>query len=370
MHRSLVRLLAGGVALFVSSAWGAGCIYTGSKWPSPSAAMYVATAVGTFIGPYQQATQIWDTDTVFAFSVAQDPSADPCSDPKVSTPRNGVSFDSTNCGEAWGAGVLATTHWWTVTSTGTTIQAGTEFNGNLAWSVYSGPWVSGQPEFRRTAVHELGHVIGLDHDDSVPSIMHTYFSGGDPLETPTAHDIACVDTLYGAAAPPSVRMNLESPIQGGVSSGVSNIRGWAVGLSGIDHVELYIDGQFYGNIPSGGRRDDVAAAYPAYPGSFNAGFSMAYNYGNLPAGTHTMSVTAVGKDSATASASATFDVVRFDNAFISDASAVSLAGASAFLTPGAVQLSRVLAGGTYYDITLVFRPETQRLEPVQIVPSP
>jgi hypothetical protein len=179
-----------------------------------------------------------------------------------------------------------------------------------------------------------------------------------------------VDALYGADTPPSILLNLESPIQGGVSSGVSNIRGWAVGLSGIDRVELFIDSQYYGDIPSGSRRDDVAADFPAYPGSFNAGFSMAYNFGNLPSGTHTMSVTAVGKDSATASASATFEVAHFDNTFIPDASAVSFANTSTSVTPEAVRLSRVLAAGTYYDITLVFRPESQKLEPVLIVPSP
>lgn len=369
MHRSLAGLLAGVSALFIGSAWGAGCVYLNSKWSSPFTTMYLAPTLGTtFIGAYQQATQIWDMDTVFGFSAAQDPAADPCSDPNVSPPRNGVKFDTTDCGDAWGAGVLAVTIIWS--SGGTMVQAGTGFNGNLGWSVYTGPWVSGQPEFRRTAVHELGHVIGLGHDDSVPSIMSTFVSPGDTLETPTAHDIACVDALYGATAPPSILMNLESPVQGGISSGVSNIRGWAVGLSGIDHVELYIDGQFYGNIPSGGRRDDVAAAFPSYPGSFNAGFSMAYNYGNLSAGTHTMSVRAVGKDSATANASATFNVVRFDNAFISNPSAVSFASAAASVTPGAVHLSHVLAGGTYYDMTLIFRTESQKLEPSQIVPSP
>jgi hypothetical protein len=369
MRRPLEFLLGGGLTLLLGSASGAGCLYTGSKWPSPFASMYVATAMGsTFIDAYQQATQTWDTDTVFGFSVAQDASADPCSDPNVSTPRNGVRFDSTDCGDAWGAGVLAVTTTWY--SGGTTVQSGTEFNGKLSWNVYHGPWLSGQPDFRRTAVHEIGHIIGLAHDDSVPSIMHTYVSAGDTLEAPTAHDIDCVDALYGAAPPPDVLLNLESPIQGGTSSGVSNIRGWAIGLNGIDHVELSIDGQFYGNIPSGGRRDDVAPAFPSYPGSSTAGFSMAFNYGNLAAGTHKMMVTAVGKDFVTARAAATFSVVRFANGFIADPSAVNFGSASAWLEPGAVHLSHVLAGGTYYDIILAFRPESQKLEPTQIAPSP
>jgi hypothetical protein len=80
MHRALARLLGGGLTLFAGSVCGAGCLYLSSKWPTSSAAMYVATAMGgTFIGAYQQATQVWDTDTVFGFSVAQDPSSDGCS---------------------------------------------------------------------------------------------------------------------------------------------------------------------------------------------------------------------------------------------------------------------------------------------------
>jgi hypothetical protein len=223
-------------------------------------------------------------------------------------------------------------------------------------------------DFRRIAVHELGHAIGLDEEYNVPSIMYNRSEVGDVLEVPTAHDIGCVNALYGAAVPP--KMNLESPVQGGVSSGVSTIRGWAVGQAGIDYVELSVDGTLYGNVPSGGRRDDVGAAYPTYPGSATSGFSMAFNYGNLSPGAHTLTVKAVGRDGAWATRSATFAVARFNNPFIADPSAVSLSSAKAALDPSSVYLSHVLAGGASYDLILRFDPASQKFEPIQISPVP
>jgi hypothetical protein len=370
MPKTLVRFLAGTLALAAGWTSAAACVYEGSKWPGPSATMSPAPSLGsTFLGAFQQATQSWTSATVFGFSVSQDATADPCSNPNQSTLKNGVKFASTDCGTAWGAGVLAETITWF--AGGTTVQAGTQFNSNVNWGVYSGPWSISQADFRRTAVHELGHVIGLDHDDSgVPTIMRTYEFAGDTVQAPTAHDISCVDALYGAAALPDVIVHLEAPTEGSISSGVANIRGWAIGQAGIDHVELSIDGVFLGNIPSGGRRDDVEAAYPSYPDSFTGGFSMAYNYGNLSPGSHTINVTAVGKDAVSAGASATFSVVRFDNPFIADPSAVSLGGAGASVDAGGVHLFHVLADGKLYDVTLAWRPESQKFEPIQITPSP
>lgn len=45
------------------------------------------------------------------------------------------------------------------------------FDINRNWDLYGGPWQSGRPDFRRVALHEIGHGLGLDHEFDVPSIM-------------------------------------------------------------------------------------------------------------------------------------------------------------------------------------------------------
>ena len=49
---------------------------------------------------------------------------------------------------------------------------------------------------------------------------------------------------------------------GGVASGVSNIRGWAIASEGVSAVEIFIDGELAFEIPYGGERKDVENTYP------------------------------------------------------------------------------------------------------------
>ena len=106
-----------------------------------------------------------------------------------------MAFTVTNCGLSWGANVLATAYMYS--TGGRFIQTGITFNSNFGWSIYTGPIRSGAYDFQRVAVHELGHALGLGHEDAVPAIMHTQTGS---IEHPQADDIAGVRAIYGAAS--------------------------------------------------------------------------------------------------------------------------------------------------------------------------
>jgi len=146
---------------------------------------------------------------------------------------------------------------------------------------------------------------------------------------------------------------LEEPVSGGSASGVGNVRGWAVSQRAVRRVDLYVDGTLAFTVPYGGSRADVGAAYPSYPGSGDSGFSMAYNFGNLSAGSHTFMARAVDDVGSYQDASATFNVVRFPASFIANPGEVSLLGASATMLDGnTFRLSNVAVQGVAYDLTL------------------
>jgi len=164
-------------------------------------------------------------------------------------------------------------------------------------------------------------------------------------------------------------MALEEPTAGSAYSGVSNLRGWAVGSAGIDRVELYVDGALATNVPVGGLRDDVGNQYPTFPDSRNSGFSMAFNYSNLSAGPHAVRVRAVDAQGASQEATVNFNVARFDNPYIGDPAKISLTGASGTFDARSISLKNVSADGKTYDVRLDWRTEAQGFVITQIAAS-
>lgn len=176
----------------------------GAKWPSPTTTMFADFGNGTFNDAFDNAASRWVQATGFNLQVNRQFS-DPCAGYSVfpDDTRNGTAFKPDACGMPWDPGDLAVTLSLCSPScqSGTITEADTVFNSTENWSVYSGPWQAGVSDFRRVATHELGHVIGLAHEDSVPAIMQTFVSPGNDIEAPLPDDIAGVAALYGQLQP-------------------------------------------------------------------------------------------------------------------------------------------------------------------------
>ena len=174
-------------------------------WPSATTTFNVDMpgADGLWNQAFENAMARWNAATIFEFRTRRDTFESPCDGLPTRTTggdsENGVAFVSDVCGEAFGENTLAVESSW---SQGTrTIQSNIHFNNTYSWNVYDGPYQTGSRtgivDFRRVAVHELGHALGLNHEDDVPAIMVTSISRGDTIVAPQADDIAGVVALYG-----------------------------------------------------------------------------------------------------------------------------------------------------------------------------
>jgi hypothetical protein len=137
-----------------------------------------------------QALLDWNAVSSFRY-VGQNISANPC----ANSGAGGAALSPTACGQAFGSSTLAVT-FYSYSYTNRFLHAGTVFNSHVKFTVYSGPLRASSVDFRRVAVHELGHALGLDHENNprIPAIMAPTISN---IEKPQPDDIAGVRAMYG-----------------------------------------------------------------------------------------------------------------------------------------------------------------------------
>ncbi|MCY4388348.1 MAG: matrixin family metalloprotease [Desulfurellaceae bacterium] len=199
---------------------------------------------------------------------------------------NTVLWSARNC-EKLGKDALAITASWTNTD-GSVIDSDVVFNTAFEWDVFTGPDWTAVQDFRRVALHEFGHVLGLDHPDEqgqrVAAIMNAYTNGTETLQD---DDIAGVQTVYGVDPnydPPVVGF-LGNPGHRSFRSGVGVISGW---ICDAEKVEVQI-GTTRHLMAYGTERPDTAYTPEGKEicGDTDNGFVTLFNYNRLGDGTHT-----------------------------------------------------------------------------------
>lgn len=374
------RLLA--TALLASASLSATAfVLDGPKWQDNEITIHYVPIVA---GAPPAGVEIWNTAMSQALDAWQigvpnlaitkvKETADPCSGKAINgslqNPADqffkGASFSGTICGDDFGASTLAVNI--STAQGGFYINSDVIFNSTRVWDLYSGPMRTDVFDFKRVAIHELGHLFGLGHEDlqsagGQPAIMAPIYGN---IELPTPDDLEGLNALYSSANSP-MKVSLEQPSNNQVASGVSNIQGWAVADSGINRVEIYIDNILQGNSPYGSERTDVGAAHPTRPNSTNSGFALTINWSALNEGPHTVVARAYDNLGHISASSGLAIVEKFDTNFIASADLVKLAG-SITTNGNEIQLDNVMVSGKPYRISLKWNTASQQFDITNII---
>lgn len=232
---------------------------TGLKWPGARTTIFTAIPGTAASGVRWQdalidAADEWSTKTRFTFDISPG-YRDPCIGYNRSNDSptfgggdglNGNDFAETVCGADFSGSTLAVA---LVSSQANRlggldiVEADVVYNGNLTFDIYDGPLTSGNErfagfDFRRIALHELGHVLGLEHetDRSIPAIMAP--SIGDLFRL-QADDIAGANTLYAGIEACESRVLLFGRVDDELAPGDCRISDLMAGGTDDSLVDVY-----------------------------------------------------------------------------------------------------------------------------------
>jgi len=206
----VTRLAAIGVLLVACCSAVDAYVFLNDRWSDGSIVMHLQLgSSGTLMdgrpswnASAEDALASWNSivDRV-KFRVVRDSSA-PIGD---NNGYNNVFFSSGIYAQSFGTTTLAVTTNWYRVSTGRRTEADVIFNTAFSWNSYDGslrrtPSGATLADLHRVALHEFGHVLGLNHPDQggqyVAAIMNSSVSSIDSLQIDDASGAAA---LYGGA---------------------------------------------------------------------------------------------------------------------------------------------------------------------------
>lgn len=245
----------------------------------------------------------------FTTAPAAAPDARPCSTVgrRMEDGYNSVGWMGGVCDEPFGPEVLAVTSWLT-DSTGRFLEADVFFNNTEEWGAYTGPQYTSTPDFHRVALHELGHVLGLDHPDDYGQRVLAIMNARVSVDQLQPDDFAGIRAIYGSATVlpiPPTKGALENPGPNAFKSGIGVISGWVCEAAKVD---VEIDQRHRFSVVYGTERSDTQGVC----GDSNNGFVTLVNWNLLGNGSHTIRLLADDREVSTAR----FTVTTFGQEFL------------------------------------------------------